>query len=54
LRRLPILPPLASLEHIALEMFASRRALLAYKHFAAMICRQILAEHLNFFKVQML
>jgi len=35
-------------------MFASRRAQLTYKHFAARIFGKILAEHLNFFKVKLL
>jgi len=47
------LHPMRLLEHITLEMLASRRASLAYKHFAARICGQILAEQLNFFKVKL-
>jgi hypothetical protein len=38
---------------MTLEMLASRRAYPAYEHFAAMICRQILAKQLNFFEVKL-
>ncbi len=39
------------LEHLTREMLVQRLAKPAYKHFEARICRQIPAEHLNFFKV---
>jgi len=42
------------LEYFHFEMFAYGRAKLAYKHFVARICRQILAERMRLFKVDLL
>ena len=42
------------LELFTFEMLVQQLAKPAYKHFAARMCGQILAEHLNYFKVKML